>query len=106
MPSSTGSTENRMAPGNKLAAMHDPRLLLDPATDAVRKLARRGFTLDLVALEKLFSQRTTVIGQTDESRAESNRVAKEIGGAAKRGEDVTTLKENARALKARVQELE
>jgi seryl-tRNA synthetase len=86
--------------------MHDPRLLLDPATDAVRKLARRGFTLDLVALEKLFSQRTTVIGQTDESRAESNRAAKEIGAAAKRGEDVTAVKENARALKARVQELE
>jgi seryl-tRNA synthetase len=86
--------------------MHDPRLLLDPATDAVRKLARRGFTLDLVALEKLFSERTAVIGQADESRAESNRVAKEIGAAAKRGEDVTAIKENARALKARVQELE
>ena len=86
--------------------MHDPRLLLDPATDAVRKLARRGFTLDLPALEKLFSQRTAVIGQTDESRAEANRVAKEVGAAAKRGEDVTELKEKARALKARVQELE
>ncbi|MDQ3789389.1 MAG: serine--tRNA ligase [Actinomycetota bacterium] len=86
--------------------MHDPRLLLDPATDAVRKLARRGFTLDLPALEKLFSQRTAVIGQTDESRAEANRVAKEVGAAAKRGEDVTDLKEKARTLKARVQELE
>lgn len=86
--------------------MHDPRLLLDPATDAVRKLARRGFTLDLPALDKLFSQRTAVIGQTDASRAESNRVAKEVGAAAKRGEDVTELKESARALKARVQELE
>jgi seryl-tRNA synthetase len=86
--------------------MHDPRLLLDPATDAVRKLARRGFTLDLPALEKLFSQRTSVIGQADESRAESNRVAKEVGAAARRGEDVTGLKENARALKTRVQELE
>jgi seryl-tRNA synthetase len=86
--------------------MHDPRVLLDPATDAVRKLARRGFTFDLPALEKLFSQRTAVIGEADESRAESNRVAKEVGAAAKRGEDVTELRERAKAGKARVQELE
>lgn len=86
--------------------MHDPRVLLDPATDAVRKLARRGFTLDLPALESLFSQRTTVIGQTDESRAESNRLAKEIGAAAKRGEDVTAARERAKEAKTRVQELE
>jgi len=95
-----------MARRNKLVHMHDPRVLLDPATDAVRKLARRGFTLDLPALEKLFSQRTAVIGQTDESRAESNRLAKEIGAAAKRGEDVTATRERAKELKSRVQELE
>ncbi len=86
--------------------MHDPRVLLDPATDAVRKLARRGFTLDLPALDKLFSQRTAVIGQTDESRAESNRLAKEVGAAAKRGEDVSELRERAKEVKARVQDLE
>ncbi|HEX6359724.1 serine--tRNA ligase [Actinophytocola sp.] len=86
--------------------MHDPRVLLDPATDAVRKLARRGFTLDLPALEDLFSRRTTVIGQTDESRAESNRLAKEVGASAKRGEDVTAIRERAKELKARVQDLE
>jgi seryl-tRNA synthetase len=86
--------------------MHDPRVLLDPATDAVRKLARRGHDLDLVALEKLFSRRTATIGEADESRAESNRVAKEVGAAARRGEDVTELRENARELKARIQDLE
>jgi seryl-tRNA synthetase len=86
--------------------MHDPRVLLDPATDAVRKLARRGFTLDLPALQELFSRRSAVIGQTDESRAESNRLAKEVGAAAKRGEDVAAVREQAKELKARVQELE
>jgi seryl-tRNA synthetase len=86
--------------------MHDPRLLLDPATDAVRKLARRGFTLELPALDKLFSQRTAVIGQTDESRAESNRLAKEVGAAARRGEDVSELRNRAKEVKARVQDLE
>ncbi|MFL6123283.1 serine--tRNA ligase [Actinophytocola sp.] len=86
--------------------MHDPRVLLDPATDAVRKLARRGFTLDLPALEELFSRRTAVIGQTDESRAESNRLAKEVGAAARRDEDVTAARERAKEVKAHVQELE
>jgi seryl-tRNA synthetase len=86
--------------------MHDPRVLLDPATEAVRKLARRGHTLDLPALEELFSQRTAVIGQTDQSRAESNKLAKEVGAAAKRGEDVTELRARAKEVKARVQELE
>jgi seryl-tRNA synthetase len=86
--------------------MHDPRVLLDPATEAVRKLARRGFTLDLPALEDLFSRRTAVIGQADESRAESNRLAKEVGAAAKRGEDVTEARERAKEVKARVQDLE
>src|SRR6476469_483245 len=86
--------------------MHDPRVLLDPATDAVRRLARRGFALDLPALEKLFSRRTAVIGQTDESRAESNRLAREVGAAAKRGADVTEARERAKAVKVRVQELE
>jgi seryl-tRNA synthetase len=86
--------------------MHDPRVLLDPATDAVRKLARRGYDLDLAALEKLFSRRTATIGAADESRAESNRAAKEVGAAAKRGEDVTALREHARRLKTRIQDLE
>jgi seryl-tRNA synthetase len=30
--------------------MHDPRVLLEPSTDAVRKLARRGYTLDVASL--------------------------------------------------------
>jgi seryl-tRNA synthetase len=86
--------------------MHDPRVLLDPATDAVRKLARRGYQLDLAALESLFSQRTATVRAADESRAESNRLAKQVGAAAKRGEDVTQARERARTVKARIQELE
>jgi seryl-tRNA synthetase len=86
--------------------MHDPRVLLDPATDAVRKLGRRGFVLDLEQLDKLFAQRNHTIQAADDARAESNRVAKEVGAAAKRGEDVTALREQARELKTRIQELE
>lgn len=86
--------------------MHDARYLVDPATDAVRKLARRGFALDVEQVEKLLAQRNSTIKQGDEARAESKRSAAEVQQAAKRGEDVTELRDRARALKDRIQELE
>ncbi|GAA5122901.1 serine--tRNA ligase [Pseudonocardia adelaidensis] len=61
--------------------MHDPRVLLDPATDAVRKLARRGYTLDVASLEKLLAARNSAIQRGDEARAESKRVATAVKGA-------------------------
>jgi seryl-tRNA synthetase len=85
--------------------MHDPRTLLDPATDAVRKLARRGHQLDLARLEKLFSSQVSAVGAVDEARAEANRLAALIEASSKRGEDVTSQREHARSVKARVQEL-
>lgn len=82
--------------------MHDPRVLLDPATDAVRKLSRRGFQLDLDHLDKLFSQRNAAIRELDEARAESNRIAQEVRSAGKRGDDTAPLVERARALKTQI----
>ena len=78
--------------------MHDPRVLLDPATDAVRKLARRGYTLDVSALEKLFSGRNAAIQRGDEARAESKRVAQSVKGAS--AEERPALVERAREQKA------
>jgi seryl-tRNA synthetase len=77
--------------------MHDPRVLLDPATDAVRKLARRGFHLDVAALDKLLSARNAAIHRGDEARAESKRVSTAVkrAEAAERG----ALVEQARELK-------
>ncbi|HWM56587.1 MAG TPA: serine--tRNA ligase, partial [Pseudonocardia sp.] len=77
--------------------MHDPRVLLDPATEAVRRLARRGYTLDISALDKLLTSRNAAIQRGDEARAESKRVATEVKGA-----DAQTrpgLVERARELK-------
>ena len=77
--------------------MHDPRVLLDPATEAVRRLARRGYTLDTSALDKLLTSRNAAIQRGDEARAESKRVATEVKGA-----DAQTrpaLVERARELK-------
>jgi seryl-tRNA synthetase len=61
--------------------MHDPRVLLDPATDAVRKLARRGFALDVTSLEKLLARRNSAIQRGDDARAEAKRVATAVKGA-------------------------
>lgn len=78
--------------------MHDPRVLLDPATDAVRRLARRGFTLDLAALEKLLASRNGAIHRGDQARAESKRVASAVKGAS--AQERPALVEQARELKA------
>ena len=78
--------------------MHDPRVLLDPATDAVRRLARRGFTLDLAALEKLLASRNGAIHRGDQARAESKRVAAAVKGAS--AQERPALVEQARELKA------
>jgi seryl-tRNA synthetase len=77
--------------------MHDPRVLLDPATDAVRKLARRGYALDVASLEKLLAARNSAIQRGDEARAESKRVATAVKGAAP--EEREALVASARELK-------
>jgi seryl-tRNA synthetase len=79
--------------------MLDPRALLEMGADAVHRLARRGYTLDLAGLEALFSQRNTSITAANELRAESNRVSQEVQQAAREGKDVSALKERARQLK-------
>lgn len=84
--------------------MHDPRVLLEPATDAVRKLARRGYSLDLASLEELLAGRNSAIRRGDEARAESKRVATSVKGAAP--EERAGLVERARELKGVVAEAE
>lgn len=89
--------------------MHDVRTLLDPRTDAVRRLARRHYRLDLDALRRLSEARTASIHAGDELRAESKRVAAEVGSTAKAGGDprsLTALKERARQLKDQVRTIE
>jgi seryl-tRNA synthetase len=80
--------------------MHDARALLDMGAEAVRRLARRGYSLDLSALESLQAQRNQNIRSADELRAESKRVAGEVQQAAKQGEDISKLKERAREIEA------
>jgi seryl-tRNA synthetase len=84
--------------------MHDPRVLLDPATDAVRRLARRGFALDVTSLEKLLAARNAAIHRGDEARAESRRTATAVRSAS--ADERPALVERARELKVVVGEAE
>ncbi|MGW2588548.1 serine--tRNA ligase [Streptomyces virginiae] len=86
--------------------MHDPRVLLDPATEAVRRLSRRGYALDLAALEKLLAGRNSVTRRADEARAEARQSAAAVRQTARAGGDTSALRERARELKAGIQELE
>ena len=86
--------------------MHDARELLAMGPEAARKAARRGYDLDLTALERLASQRNATIRSGDELRAESKRVAQAVQAAARAGGDVQALKQQARDLKDRIREAE
>jgi seryl-tRNA synthetase len=78
--------------------MHDPRVLLDPATDAVRKLARRGYVLDVASVESLLAARNSAIQRGDAARAEGKQTATAVKGAS--AEERPALVQRARELKA------
>jgi seryl-tRNA synthetase len=86
--------------------MHDARVLIDMGNEAVRRLARRGYMLDLSSLESLQSRRNQSIRTADELRADSKRVAQEVQKTAKAGGDVAALKESARKIKEQIREVE
>ncbi|WP_306369391.1 serine--tRNA ligase [Nocardiopsis sp. CC223A] len=86
--------------------MHDARALIDLGPEAVRKLARRGYTLDLSSLESLQSRRVQSIRSAEEMRADAKRVAKDVQRTAKEGGDISDLKEHARKLKEQIRDVE
>ena len=86
--------------------MHDARTLLDLGDEAVRRLARRGYALDLTTVEDLLTRRNSSIRSADDLRAESRRIAQEVGRAARDGGDAVELKSRARELKDRIRVIE
>lgn len=89
--------------------MHDARELIGLGDAAVAALARRGYRFDPAPVAELLSARNLAIRTGDELRAESKRIAGEVGRTAKAGasrEEVEALKEAARALKDQVREAE
>jgi seryl-tRNA synthetase len=86
--------------------MHDARELTALGDAAVAALARRGFSFDPAPIAELLATRNTAIHTGDELRAESKRIAGEVGKVAKAGGDAEALKDQARALKDQVREAE
>jgi seryl-tRNA synthetase len=71
--------------------MIDPKLLRSSPDAVARNLARRGFVLDVAALQVLEERRRHWQLEVDRLRAERNSHAKAVGMAKGRGEDIAPL---------------
>jgi seryl-tRNA synthetase len=87
-------------------AMHDARALLKLGEEAVRRLARRGYRLDLAALNTMLSRRNETIQKVNDLRTESKRAAAQVQATARQGGDTTSLKDRARRIKEDVRRTE
>ena len=72
--------------------MLDPKLLRTDAVQIAAQLQRRGFKLDVTALERLETQRKTLQIRTQELQNQRNTRSKAIGQAKAAGEDIEPLK--------------
>lgn len=71
--------------------MLDPQLLRNEIDTCATKLARRGFTLDVVTLQNLEEQRKELQVETQRLQSERNSQSKSIGQAKAKGEDVSAI---------------
>ena len=71
--------------------MLDPQLLRNELDMCEQQLARRGFILDVPALQKLEEQRKTLQIETQQLQSERNSQSKSIGQAKAKGEDVSEI---------------
>lgn len=72
--------------------MLDPKFLRNDIEQTALRLASRGYTLDVELLNQLEEKRKILQITTETLQAERNSRSKEIGQAAKRGEDITPLR--------------
>ncbi len=80
--------------------MIDPKLLRSDPEAVARNLARRGFTLDVEAFQRLEERRKASQIEADRLRAERNANAKAVGVAKGRGEDAAPLLKRGEQLTA------
>ena len=86
--------------------MIEPKLLRTDPEAVARNLSRRGFTLDVTALRALEERRKPWNVEVDRLRAERNALAKSVGQAKSRGEDVAPLIARGEALTAELERAE
>ncbi|HEY7963796.1 MAG: serine--tRNA ligase [Steroidobacterales bacterium] len=86
--------------------MIDPKLLRTDPEAVARNLARRGFALDVAALQALEDRRKPCQVELDRLRAERNANAKAVGIAKGRGEDTAALITKGESLNAGLERAE
>ncbi|WP_372882611.1 serine--tRNA ligase [Psychromonas sp.] len=72
--------------------MLDPKFLRNELEQTAQRLASRGYTLDVELINELEEKRKVLQVTTESLQAERNSRSKEIGQAAKRGEDITQIR--------------
>jgi seryl-tRNA synthetase len=83
--------------------MLDPRLLRSDLPAVAAGLARRGFILDVAAIERLETERKAAQTEAERLQAERNARSKAIGQAKARGEDVQPLLDEVASLGERLE---
>ncbi len=78
--------------------MLDPKLLRSQLPEVAAQLRRRGFELDLEAIERLEAARKEIQVRTEELQAERNRSSRSIGQAKASGQDIQPLLEQVAGL--------
>ncbi|HEV7985423.1 MAG TPA: serine--tRNA ligase [Steroidobacteraceae bacterium] len=78
--------------------MIDPKLLRSAPDEVARNLARRGYRLDVEALQQLEERRKSWQIESDRLRAARNSHAKAVGQARGRGEDIAPLMQTGEEL--------
>jgi seryl-tRNA synthetase len=78
--------------------MIDPKLLRSAPNEVARNLARRGYRLDVEALQQLEERRKSWQIESDRLRAARNSHAKAVGQARGRGEDIAPLMQTGEEL--------
>ncbi|MWN32554.1 MULTISPECIES: serine--tRNA ligase [unclassified Gilliamella] len=78
--------------------MLDPNLLRNELDLVAKKLARRGFKLDVETIRHLEEKRKVLQVETENLQAERNARSKAIGEAKARGEDITAVREEVNKL--------
>jgi len=81
--------------------MLDPRLLRSQLDDVARRLARRGFVLDIAAFQALEDERKRLQIESERVKQKVNELSRKIGRAKASGEDATALMAEAVSLETR-----
>ena len=78
--------------------MLDPQALRNDIEDIAKALTKRGFTLDVAAIETLEEKRKAIQIKTQELQQQRNSRSKEIGKAKAQGEDIQPLLDEVASL--------